>query len=71
MCVHAQSCLFAAPESVAHQAPLPLKFLPSPSPGGLPDPGFEALSLASPGLADGFFTPARPGEPNLKASLMK
>ena len=30
--------------------------LPFPSPGDLPDPGFEPMSLTSPTLADGFFT---------------
>ena len=30
--------------------------LPFPSPGDLPDPGFETMSLTSPTLADGFFT---------------
>ena len=30
--------------------------LPFPSPGDLPDPGFEPTSLTSPTLADGFFT---------------
>ena len=30
--------------------------LPFPSPGGLPDPGTEPASLASPALAGGFFT---------------
>ena len=30
--------------------------LPCPSPGGLPDPGIEPASLASPALAGGFFT---------------
>ena len=30
--------------------------LPFPSPGDLPDPGTETVSLASPALASGFFT---------------
>ena len=30
--------------------------LPSPPPGGLPDPGIEPACLASPALAGGFFT---------------
>ena len=30
--------------------------LPFPPPGDLPDPGIEPISLASPALADGFFT---------------
>ena len=30
--------------------------LPSPPPGGLPDPGIKTVSLTSPALAGGFFT---------------
>ena len=30
--------------------------LPCPSPGDLPDPGIEPMSLTSPALAEGFFT---------------
>ena len=48
----------AIPWSVACQAPLPMTFsgqeywsgLPFPSPGDLPDPGIEPVSLASPAL---------------------
>ena len=29
--------------------------LPCPSPGDLPDPGIQPVSLTSPALADGFF----------------
>ena len=47
--------LFATAWTVAHQAPLSMKFfrqeywsgLPFPSPGDLPDPGTETVSLAS------------------------
>ena len=49
--------------TVACQAPLSLGFsrqeywsgLPFPSPGDLPDPGIELVSLVSPALASGFF----------------
>ena len=49
----------AAPWTVAHQAPLPMKFsrqeyccgVPFPLPGDLPDPEIEPVSLASPTLA--------------------
>ena len=49
---------------VAHQAPLSMGFsrpeyrsgLPCPSPGDLPNPGIEPMSLLSPELAGGFFT---------------
>ena len=40
--------------------------LPVPSPGGLPDPGIEPTSTASPALADGFFTTELPGKPKVK-----
>ena len=50
--------------TVAHQSPLSMGFsrqeywsgLPCPSPGDLPDPGMEPLSLMSPALAGGFLT---------------
>ena len=52
----------------SHQAPLSMGFprqeywsgLPFPSPGDLPDPGIEPLSLA---LAGGFFTTEPPEKP--------
>ena len=55
----------AAPWTVACQVPLSMEFsrqeywngLPFPSPGDLPDPGIEPVSLA---LAGGFFTTAPP-----------
>ena len=60
-----------SPQTVAHQAPLPMGFprqedwsgLSFASPGDLPDPGIEPVSLASPALADGIFTTALPGKP--------
>ena len=56
--------LFVIPWTVAYKAPLSMEFsrqeywsgLPFPSPGDLPDPGLEPLSLASPALTGGFFT---------------
>ena len=50
--------------TLAHQAPLSMQFssqeywsgLPCLSPGDLPDPGIEPMSLLSPALAGGFFT---------------
>ena len=56
--------LFAAPWTVAHQAPLSMGFsrqeygrrLPCPPAGDLPDPGMEPRSLMSPVLANEFFT---------------
>ena len=56
--------LFVTPWTVDRQAPLSMECsrqeywseLLCPSPGGLPDPGFEPESLLSPALAGGFFT---------------
>ena len=49
---------------LAHQAPLSMGLsrqencggLPFPSPGDIPHPGIEPVSLVSPALAGGFFT---------------
>ena len=56
--------LCATLQTVAPQAPLSMGFssqeywggLPFPSPGDLPDPGIEPVSLMSPELAGRFFT---------------
>ena len=50
--------------TIALQAPLSMGFprqeywsgLPFPSPGDLPDPGIESVTLVSPALAGGFLT---------------
>ena len=63
---------FVTPWIVALQAPLSMEFprqeywsgLPFAPPRGLPDPGFELMSLASPALAGGFFTTKPPGKPS-------
>ena len=55
---------FETPWTVVYQPPLSLGFcrqecrsgLPFPSPGDLPDPGIEPVSLVSPAWASGFFT---------------
>ena len=60
--------LFATSWTVAHQAPLSMKFwgqdywsgLPFPTPADLPDPDIEPASLASPAFAGGFFTATSP-----------
>ena len=39
--------------------------LPFPPPGDLPNPGIACTSLASPALADGFFTTVSPGKPTM------
>ena len=62
---------FATPWTIAHQAPLSMRFsrqecwsgLPFSTPGDLPDPRIEHMSLGSPALAGGFFTAAPPGKP--------
>ena len=64
--LHHFSCvqLFLTPWTVALQAPLSMGFsrqeywsgLPCPSPGDLPYPGIEPMSLMSSALADVFFT---------------
>ena len=54
----------AIPRTVAHQAPLSMKFsrqeywsgLPCPPPGDLTDLGIKPVSLKSPALAGQFFT---------------
>ena len=56
--------LFVTPKTVAHQAPLSMRFprpeywseLPFPLPGDLPNLGIEPVSPTSPALAGGFFT---------------
>ena len=56
--------LCATSWTIAHQAPLSMGFprqeywsgLPCPSPGDLPNPGVEPISLMSPALAGRFFT---------------
>ena len=66
MCVQLLSRvqLFAAPWTVACQAPLSMEFsrqeywsgLPFPIPGDLLDPGIESMSYTSHALAGEFFT---------------
>ena len=71
--------LRVTPWTVAHQAPLSMGFsrqeywsgLPFPSPGDLPDPGIEPMSLTSPSLTGGFFITEPPGNPmNLKVWIL-
>ena len=64
VCVHSVLSDSVTPWTVAHQAPLSVGFfrqeywsgLPCPTPGNLPYPGTEPMSLASPALAGRFFT---------------
>ena len=69
-----QSCPALCDSCTAvHQAPLSMEFprqeywsgLPFATPGDLPDPGLEPMSLMSPALAGRFFTTASPGKPLL------
>ena len=63
--------LFVTLWAVAHQAPLSVEMfrqeywsgLPFPTPGDLPNPGTEPVSLVSPALAGGLFTTKPPGKP--------
>ena len=82
VCVHMHvlCCvqLFVTPWFVAHQAPLSMKFsrqeywsgLPFSSPGHLPDPGIEPMSLASPALAGGFFATSATWEVLMKPGIL-
>ena len=62
------------PGTIAHQASLYMGFprqeyssgLPLSSPGYLPNPGIESMSLAFPALAGRFFTIELPGKPIIR-----
>ena len=68
--------LFVIPWAVAHQAPLSMGFpgreywsgLPSPSPGDLPNSGFEPKSPVPPKLAGAFFTTSTTQEAHIPYS---
>ena len=72
-CAHSLNCirLFVTLWTVALQAPLSMEFsrqeywirLPFPTPGDLPNPEIEPVSLVSPALAGGFFTSLPLGSP--------
>ena len=69
---------FTTPWTVAHQAPLSMRFsrpengsgLPFPPPGYLPYAGTEPMSPASPALAGGSFTTEPPGKPQMKSQTV-
>ena len=71
LCVLSHVQLFVTPWTIARQAPLSMEFsrqefwsgMPFPTPGDLPDPGIEPVSLASPALAGRFFTIAPSRKP--------
>ena len=62
---------FVTPGAVVCQAALSMEFsrqkywsgLPFPTPGDLPDPGIESVSLVFPALASEFFTAEPPEKP--------
>ena len=68
--------LFATLWTIACQAPLSMGFsrqeywsgLPLPSPGDLPNPGTEPMSLT---LADRFFVTEPPGKPEFTLNILK
>ena len=74
VCAPSGLILLQTPWTVAHQAPLFMKFsrqeywnvLPFLSAGDLPDPGTELTSPASPALAGGSFTTDPPWKPQYK-----
>ena len=78
MCPVAQLCLFRASWTLAHQAPLPMEFLrqgywsggPCPTPGDLPNPGVQPMSLVSPALAGGVFTTSAIGKASCFAAFL-
>ena len=63
-CMHSYVQLFVIPWTAAHQAPLSTEFsrqeycwrLPFPTPGDLPGPKIDPVSLAAPALAGRSFT---------------
>ena len=75
VCMYAQRLsivrLFVTPWTVARKVPLSIEFsrqeywsmLPFPTPGHLPDPGIESVSLVSHALAGRVFTTPLPGKP--------
>ena len=73
VCVLSHLRLFETPWTVAHQASLSIEFSRQkywsgvlfPLPGDLFDPGIKPTSLASPALADRFFTSEPPGNPTI------
>ena len=64
MCMCASVVWLCNPWTVACQSPLSMEFsrkeywsrLPFPTPGNLPNPGIEPVSIAPPTLAGGFFS---------------
>ena len=71
-CTQVMSSSFATPWTIANQAPLSMKFsrqedcsgLPVPSPGDLPDPGIEPMSLVLPAWTGRLFNHSSTWEEN-------
>ena len=65
--LHPMDC--SLPGSSVHEISLRQEYwsgLPFPSPGDLPNPGIQPMSLESPVLAGGFFTTESPGKSSAK-----
>ena len=81
VCVHTHSHVqpFETPWTATCQASLSMGFsrqeywsrLPIPTPGDLPNPGIEPVSLASPALVDWFYTTAAPEKPEVKGKQVQ
>ena len=71
VCILSHVWLFGTPWTIARQVPLSMGFprqdywsgLPFPTPGDLPNPRTEPISLVSPALAGEFLTTASSGKP--------
>ena len=71
--------LLGTPWTVIRQASLSTEFsrqrywseLTFPPPGGLPDPGIQSMSPASPAMAGGFLPPSHLGSPRGKGLKKK
>ena len=79
MCALSHVQLSATPWTMAHRAPLSMRFprqeyrsgLPFPTPEDLPNSGMELTYLTSPVLAGGLFTTGPPRKPRLTQKTRK
>ena len=78
-CSFTHLCLFVTPRAVASQASLSMEFsrqeywsgLPFCTPGDLPDPVIEPVTLVSPALAGRLFTPELPDQHEILVEPIK